>query len=187
MSDTLSSIVTDSQEKTEVSSDALEELSKLSSKQCQLEDEVELLTRTLKEKEIALRIIAEDEIPSALYSLGLSSIELIDGSKISCSKVYRAHISVANEEDAFAWLHKNGHADIIKNDVKVTFGKGEEADAEKFKEALNNQGQTYTSKKAVHASTLKAFVKNEVVSGSDIPLDKFGVHVSTVSKVIRRT
>jgi hypothetical protein len=186
MSDILDSIVSDANKPT-ASSDALEQISALAREQVDLEDQLLQAENKVKELKRALYDVSEVRLPEALLSVGMTSFTLEDGSTISCGKVYQAHISKANADAAHDWLRDNGHGDIIKNEIKVNFGKDQDAEANAFKEQLNAQGQVYTAKEAVHASTLKSFVRGELENGRDVPNDLFGVHLTTVSKVTRRT
>ena len=85
--------------------------------------EAEQQLKLLKDKEFQLE---NESIPTLLEEVGMKSITLSSGSKVSIQEVYKAHISEENKPDAFAWLRENGFDDIIKNDIVVTFGRGEE-------------------------------------------------------------
>lgn len=185
MGEILSSILDDAG-KQNVSSDALKEISALATQQVEIENELLAAEANVKRLNRLLYDVAQERLPQALLAIGMTSLTLKDGSTISCGKVYQAHISKTHLEDAHTWLRDNGHGDIIKNEVKVNFGKDQDAEAAAFKEHLNNQGQIFTDKEAVHASTLKSFVRGELEAGRDIPHDLLGVHLVTVSKVTRR-
>ena len=88
---------------------------------------------------------------------------------------------------AFDWLRQNNLDDIIKNDVVVSFGKGEDNVAGHCVGLLEEQGFTPETKTYVHPSTLKAFVKERIQSGKPIDLDMFGAFVSNVAEIKRRT
>ena len=67
-----------------------------------------------------------------MAELNLSKIDLEDGSSISVSKYYSASIPREKQEEAFNWLVDNEHGDLIKNQVSVSFVRGEETKAQKF-------------------------------------------------------
>jgi hypothetical protein len=71
-------------------------------------------------------------------------------------------------------LRDNGLDDIIKNDVVLSFGRGEDDTANKVMLDLENKGFHPESKTHIHAMTLKAFVKERVESGKPIDLDCSG-------------
>jgi hypothetical protein len=113
----------------------------------------------------------------------MKSITLSSGSKVSIQEVYKAHISEENKPDVFAWLRENGFDDIIKNDIVVTFGRGEEDNATELYQRLRDEGQAPVQKSGVHPSTLKAFVKEQINKGANLPRDKFGVYVTNKVKI----
>ncbi len=69
--------------------------------------------------------ITHDRIPGLMDEMGVEKIE-VEGASVSCKPVVHASIPVPRKEEAFAWLRENGLDGIIKNDVVVTFGKGED-------------------------------------------------------------
>jgi len=126
----------------------------------------EELLRKLREQ---YRQLSEEALPEKLAQIGMKELRLEDGSKITIDNFYSTRITERNKEAAHQWLRDNGHGDIIKNQVSVSFGKGEDDTALEtmalLKEFLQKDGNTPTQKESVHPSTLKAFVKERVESG----------------------
>ena len=87
---------------------------------------------------------------------------------------------------AFAWLDENGFSDIIKNTVSVSFGREEDDSAKKLLETLDTDGYKTAQKKHVEPMTLKAFVREQVEKGSDLPLETFNVYIGQKTKVIKK-
>ena len=136
--------------------------------------------KKLEEEEFKLE---NESIPTLLDEIGMKAVTLSSGSKVEIQEVYKAHISEANKEEAFTWLRDNGFDDIIKNDIVCSFGRGQEQDAANLLNKLSESGENPIQKSGVHASTLKAFVKEQIQKGSDIPQDKFGVYVTNKVKI----
>ena len=92
------------------------------------EDEVAELEEKLKAKKAERDDISTRVIPELLQEQGLSEIKLSDGSKVSVKTEYRATLPKDDfkREEAYKWLREQGLADIIKNNVSVSFGAGEE-------------------------------------------------------------
>ena len=90
-----------------------------------------------------------------------------------------------NELDnvAFNWLKTNGHEDIIKNVVSVQFGRGEDGKADYLLGNLQSQGFSPATKRWVEPMTLKAFVREQVEKGTDLPFETFSVYVGQKSKI----
>ena len=129
--------------------------------------------------------ITHDRIPGLMDEMGVEKIE-VEGASVSCKPVVHASIPVPRKEEAFAWLRENGLDGIIKNDVVVTFGKGEDNIAGNLVGQLQEKGFDPKTKTHIHASTLKAFVKERVTAGKHIDLDMFGAFVSSAAEIKRK-
>ena len=79
-----------------------------------------------------------------------------------------------------------GLDDIIKNDITVSFGKGEDNVAGDVVGLLQERGFDPKTKTHVHPSTLKAFVKERVIEGKPIDLDLFGAFISNTAQIRRK-
>ena len=139
------------------------------------EREVEDLKQTLKESEAALRQLTDQDLPDLLHEIGIHEFTLDDGSKVEVRPLYGASIPVRHREEAHAWLREKGFGDIIKNVVSVPFGRGEDGKAGEFISMARMQGFEVTQKEQVHSGTLKAFVKEQIEKGQEVPNDLFGV------------
>ena len=129
--------------------------------------------------------ITHDRIPGLMDEMGVEKIE-VEGASVSCKPVVHASTPVPRKEEAFAWLRENGLDGIIKNDVVVTFGKGEDNIAGNLVGQLQEKGFDPKTKTHIHASTLKAFVKERVTAGKHIDLDMFGAFVSSAAEIKRK-
>ena len=154
-------------------------VSGLANKQLQLAAEVAQITVDLKAKKEELRLTSEQELPDAMQAAGLTQIVLSTGEKISINEFYNAHISKANQEIAYQWLIKNGHASLIKNEVLLKFDHGEDEKVEQTVSVLQARGLSPNVRQSVHPSTLKAFVKEQFTTGNDIPTQPFGIYIGT--------
>jgi|TARA_R110000787_G_scaffold81501_2_gene176687 hypothetical protein len=163
----------------EVSDGELSIVSNLANKQLKLATELKQLEVDLKSKKEELRLTSEQELPDAMQAAGLTQIVLSTGEKISINEFYNAHISKANQETAYKWLIKNGHAGLIKNEVLLKFDRGEDEKVEQTVSALQARGLSPNLRQSVHPSTLKAFVKEQFTSGNDIPTEPFGIYIGT--------
>lgn len=127
-------------------------------------------------------------LPDGLKNLGIKEITLASGAKISLIDVISASITDENREAAHAWLREHGHGDIIKNNLTLTFGKGEDEIAKKLMHhllELRDKGETkfgdLQQKESVHPSTLKAFVKDQLSKGA-FPGDLFKLYTGQAVK-----
>ena len=146
--------------------------------------EVEAAESALKQAKEELRKIQEELLPEAMTSLGLSQLSLESGEKLSISNYYQASIKPENREAAFDWLHDNGHGDIIKHNVSVDFKKGEGEQAREAVNKLNEIGLAPKDEIKVAPMTLKAFVREEVEAGRELP-PEFNVYVGQKATIKR--
>jgi hypothetical protein len=154
-------------------------VSTLANKQLKLATEVAELEANLKAKKEELRLTSEQELPDAMQQAGLTQIKLSSGENISINEFYNAHISKANQEKAYGWLVANGHEGLIKNEVLLKFGREETGVVDETVFALQSRGLSPEVRQSVHPSTLKAFVKEQVTTGNDIPTEPFGIYIGT--------
>jgi len=131
-------------------------------------------------------------LPEGMKLLGIKDLTLLSGAKIALADVVSASITDDNREAAHDWLKANGHGDIIKNNVTLTFGKGENTVAnELIRHLLQMRDAGKTSfgnlqqKEAVHPSTLKAFVKGQVENGCAFPGELFKLYTGQVVKMTK--
>lgn len=161
-------------------------VSKLAAKQRDLENSIAEMEEGLKKAKADLDQVRDKELPNALAEIGLSELKLTDGTKISIKTEVYANISEERSQAAFAWLRKNGHGALVKNIISAEFGKGEDEKAIEAATVLAEAGFSPKQKESVHAMTLKAFVKEQVNQGADIPLDLFGAHIVNRTKVEKK-
>jgi hypothetical protein len=141
------------------------------------EAEVNELEQKLKNEKRALMKLTDEDLPTMLAEIGLTSMKLDDGSEVSIKPQYGASILVDNRPAAYEWLRENGYDDIIKNTVACTFGRGEDDKASAFKAFAEKEGFFAEQNTGIHHTTLRAFVKERIENGDDFPMELFGAYV----------
>lgn len=159
-------------------------IAELANKQLDLERGVAELEDQLKAKKEQLRVVQEHDLPDALAEAGVSEIRLADGSRVKAEPFVTAHITKAKAEEAHMWLVDNGFGDIIKREVTAKFGKSDD-NWKIAVEALQARGIKIETKEAVHHSTLKAFAKEQMEQGTDLPVGLFGLYSGFKSKIAK--
>ena len=157
-----------------VSNQAIKQIANLAKLQQMLEKEVEDTEEALKRKQEELRKVQEDLLPTAMAEAGMKSFTLDNGAKITIKDDIAASIPKDRTMEAYGWLRDNGFGDIIKNTVSVDFNKEEDDQASALLDYCREHMYPATNKQSVHASTLKAFLKEQMAHGVDVPLDLFG-------------
>ena len=152
------------------------------------EDEIADLEEQLKKKKEEADFISSNVIPELLAEQGLSEIKLADGSKVSVKKEFRATLKKDDmaREGAYTWLRAQGLGDIIKNNVSVTFGKGEDDKAKRLLDLAAENGYEPQQKSDVAWNTLTALYEERVQAGLDMPSDNFNLWIKDKTKISRK-
>ena len=164
---------------TAVSSDIATSCNKLLETQKEI-DKLEDKLQTFKTTETTL---SEQTIPNLMQQAGVSLIKLKDGSSVEIKPFYAARIPSSKIEEAFEWLRINGHGDLIKNNVMLTFGRHQDNEAKSLVADLREKGHNVKQAEKVEPMTLKAFVKEQIQGGKNVPADLFGVYVASKTKI----
>lgn len=151
-----------------------------------LEDEIANAEESINKLKEQARILSQIEIPIMMQEMHITKLKLKDGESVEVKPFYSASITPENQEKAFEWLRNNGLGDVIKNDITVTFGRGEDNKAAQYAVLARGQGFEPVQKVGVHAQTLKAVVRERIESGQDMPSDLFKTFAGNQTKITRR-
>ena len=151
-----------------------------------LEDEIENAEESLSKLKEKAKYISGIEVPQMMEEMHITKLKLKDGESVEIKKIYGASIPPENQEQAFTWLRNNGLGDIIKNDVTVTFGRGEDNKAADYAVLARGQGYEPVQKIGVHPQTLKAVVRERLEAGQEMPSDLFKTYAGNSTKITRR-
>ena len=176
------------QDKTDIldKSENIKSLSNEVQKMESLVKEIEDIEENLKKRKKDLDVISAEVIPTMMSEMGLSQLKLMDGSMIDVKPFYNATITVANRESAFNWLRQNGLGDIIKNEMVVSFGRGEDNKAAEYAELAKSQGLQPAQKLKVEPMTLKALVRQRIEEGKEMPTEIFSIFVGNKTTIKRK-
>jgi len=140
----------------------------------------------MKNLKLEIREIQEKELPDAMRACGgMERFDLKDGTQIKVKDDIFCSIKSDRKADALKWLEQNGHAELIKHDVKVSFPKGKYDQADELIEVLskNFKDIPYDEKADVHSSTLKAWAKDQYKLGQELPEELFSVYEASIAKI----
>ena len=153
-----------------------------------IEDDIAAIEDQLKKKKEEADHISSKVIPELLAEQGLSEIKLADGSKVSVKKEFRCTLpkDQVKREQAYEWLRNEKLGDIIKNNVFVTFGKGEDDKAKSLIELAVENGYEPSQKSDVAWNTLTALYEERVKAGLDMPSDVFSLWIKDKTKISRK-
>jgi hypothetical protein len=152
------------------------------------EDEIAALEEQVKNKKAEADDISSRVIPELLAEQGLSEIKLDDGSKVAVKKEYRCTLpkDEVKREQCYEWLRNEKLGDIIKNNIFVTFGKGEDDKAKQLLNLAAENGYEPQQKSDVAWMTLTALFRERIEAGLDMPSDVFNTWIKDKTKITRK-
>ena len=157
-------------------SDKCNQLNELQSQLKEKEESISLLKHKIRDME-------ERIIPEMMQQAGVSLLKLKDGSTVEVKPFYAAKIPESRVEEAFSWLREKGFEDLIKNTVTASFGRGQDNQVSELIGVCEKFGFNYNKKEKVEPMTLKAFVREQVETGKELPFDLFGVYIANKTKI----
>ena len=151
-----------------------------------LEDEISNAEKSVSKLKEQAKTLSQFEIPAMMEEMHITKLKLKDGESVEIKKIYGASIPQEHQEAAFKWLRDHDLGDIIKNDITVTFGRGEDNKASEYANLAKGQGYEPVQKIGVHAQTLKAVVRERLEAGREMPSDLFKTYAGNSTKITRR-
>ena len=150
-----------------------------------IEDEIKIMEEKLKQKKEAADKISEQVIPEIMGEMKLKSMKLEDQSSIEVKEIYGASIPLDKREGAYKWLRDNDLGDLIKNEITVSFGRGEDNKANDYASLAEKNGYQPSQKMKVEPMTLKALYRERVESNQDLPSEHFNLFKGNKTKIKR--
>jgi len=138
---------------------------------------VKELDEKLKEEKKKLLKMTDEDLPALMTEANSMEFTLLDGSKVTIKPQYGGSIKVDNRPEAFAWLRKHKHDDIIKNTISCQFGRGEDDLASSFKAFAEKQGYVPSQTEKIEPMSLRGWIKERVEKGEEFPMELFGAYV----------
>lgn len=166
-----------------VSDDQLQEIAALAEQQKEVELQIKLLSEDLERATEKLNKLSMSLIPEAMMAIGMESFKLKDGTMVKVEKFYSGKIPDDKQGEAFAWLRKTGNDSLIKREIKLMFGKGEDVAAQFVVNTLKEMGHEPLDKQSVHPMTLKSFIREQFETAAEFPADLFGAYVGNKTKI----
>lgn len=183
-------LMTDAETTTAPDARTLERLVALVQCQRDLERELTDLDEKRKKTNVELEKVAggyraEGDIPALLQELGVETLTLADGTKVTVRKELKPPSMAAgskHRDAVVAWLDEVGHGDAVKDTVTVLLAK-DDPRAVTLLAALDEVGVPYDRFRTVNPQTLGALLRELLEAGDEVPLDDLGVLVFRRSKL----
>lgn len=169
----------------------MQDLIGLAHRTLQVADEVAAAQAALRKAEKRLELHAQNLLPNAMRELDITEFKLSDGRKIQLSPKVSASVTPDRMEQARAWLTEHNLNGIIKHQLILEFGKGEDDVAERVKRAVlelledvDLDHSYLTDKESIHNQTLCAMIREQMRNSVDIPEEPFALHITDAVKVV---
>lgn len=137
-----------------------------------------------------------EELPELFERVGIDKLGLPAEGNLPAydSKLrpyYKASISaewpLEKQLEAFSWLDKNGHGDLVRDTFVIALPREATKAAEWLQKTLEENEFEYERKRAVSWNTLTAFVKEQVEVHETVPpLDLLGAKVGKIVELKER-
>lgn len=159
-------------------------ISDLALRQMQLEDQITRDSEAVARLSAQLYKLKTEDIPTAMQEAGVKAVTLPDGSKVEVEDFVTGNIKEENRAEAFAWLRKNKLGSIIKRQVSLAFGMGEDRQAKELVALLKKKKYVFAQKEDIHTQTLRAFVRERLREGKALPpqIDVTTVPTTTIKR-----
>ena len=183
--DVFDSLEQDAKAPVKATNEEVKEIGFLVKRAIELKNELENIDAIRAKYAAELAGILEKDLPEAMDSAGSQLFQDKDsGKKVTVKDDIYASISKDNAPKAHAWLREHNHEDIIKNLITVPLNKGSDNVATEIVKTLHETfGVAAERTESVHASTLKAFCKEQLASGVEMPADLFGIFIRRVATI----
>lgn len=143
---------------------------------------VEQIELELKEAKRIVNEYQSKTIPDAMIEIGCTMFALTDGTKIELKEVVSAGIPKDSQDEAYEWLREHGAGDLIKTEVTIKFGRGDEEAAREFFDSVEDKNPEMSV--GVHSQTLSAWAREQLSKGVQLPMDLLGIWTGNIAKVV---
>ena len=166
---------------------ALRRVADLAAEQLAAEAAVAAAEAELDRATARLRRVREADLPEAMSAAGVDGFKLTDGSAVTIRRDWVVSVARVNAAAAHAWLRERGLGDVIKDEIKLRFGRGQEEQAANLltwaRAHLSNVD--LDEKESVHPQTLKATIKEQLRQHVDVPVALFGLMPLVIAVVTK--
>jgi hypothetical protein len=163
--------------------DEIKAIGYLASKAIALKEEIDAMEEMLKERKREYALLTEKDLPEAMDAAQCGEFKHSEsGKKIQIKDDVYASISKDNAPQAHQWLREHNHGDIIKNEIVVPLGRGlDNVAGDIINDIKTRYGIDAERKENVHAQTLKAFCREQLAAGAELPAALLGLFIKRVA------
>lgn len=160
----------------------LQTLSSLATELLTARAKLEALEQEAKTTAEQIRALEQDRIPDAMGEAGMTQFTTAEGFTLSVDSVVRC--GELKRTEGLDWLRENGHGGLIRCEVVVPFGVGQDEKARELVKTLAGQELAAKQEAKVLWNSLASTIKTMMEKGEDVPLELLGAHIQRTTKVM---
>ena len=153
----------------------MERLVKMANLLVKQKGEVKQAAEDLKTATALMFKMEREDMPSLMKELEVEQVRVKDGSTLTLTEDVSTSITEKTRARAIEWLIGHGFGGLIKTSVSVEFECGAHDKATKLRDQLAKKFEGTEMSEGVHASTLKAFVLEQMRAGKKLPMKVFNI------------
>jgi hypothetical protein len=164
-------------------------IAQLARQQVELLREKDQLETRLEEVQRLLFANQTLDLPAAMAQAGVTGLNLAGGHALTTSELVTAAQPKDRVDESNAWLEAHGHGGLVKRQITILFGRGDEAWARTFLAqcARRRRPLDLSVKRFVHPQTLGAFVREQLKLARQTGADPEALAPSDLLGVFRLT
>jgi len=154
-----------------------------------IQQQIDDYEEDLKALKARLRQLLDVELPNIMEQDARDHVVLENGYKVTLKDVVSATMpkDELQRKAFFAWLSDHDATDIIKSEIKMTFGKSQHNEALDLAHTLTEQGHSVSVTEGIHTQTLNKFVRERLQSGEELPeKEVLPIYAAKVAKFDKR-
>ncbi len=142
------------------------------------------LTERLEDAQAALTRTLRTDLPELMKELGMSEATLPElGVKVAVTGGVDISIPEQQRSAAYAWMAEQGYGALVRAEVSSVFGAAELERAQECARLIEQAGFEPEVKMAVPPPTLKAWARERLEAGADIPPTLFNVRAYDMARI----
>lgn len=147
------------------------------------EKEIAEAEESLKKAKDRLRAVVQDALPKAMKEAGLNEFTTESGIVVKVREKIENSIPAARRNEAWDWLEKNGHADILKREVTIAFNLSEGELAQQVaRQLMEEHNRSVQCERWAEPATVKSLLSRLIDEKKSVPRDLFGVRELTIAE-----
>lgn len=172
-------------EDTEKQTIDLAELDALCVKYLAAEGELMRLAELTKAQQKIATKLSEYDIPEMMAKGGLTELKRADGSMIKIEEDLFTSLPKVRAAEIMKAVRERGGGDMIKNELSIELGKGQDEDAKKIEVLAKELQLTVERSQTIAPQTYKKWIKTQLVSDKPIDLAFYGAYKKTTAKLVQ--